>query len=168
MSLVIRRLEAPDVPAFLRLRRRALVEEPTVFLADPATDRALQSGFTEDALGDREHQAIFGAHESDEIVGCVGLVRPTSGKSSHRATLWGMYVAPEARGRGAGRRLVDAVIACARDWGALQVVLCVSETAPGARHIYETAGFRAWGREPSAMLVDGRLYDEDHMTLLLR
>jgi len=44
----------------------------------------------------------------------------------------------------------------------------VSERACEALCLYESVGFRAWGREPEATEVGGLRYDEIHLTLCLR
>jgi ribosomal protein S18 acetylase RimI-like enzyme len=60
-----------------------------------------------------------------------------------------MWVAPEARGSGAGRVLVDAVIAWAGERGARRLVTSVTEGNDGALRLYERAGFADTGaREP--------------------
>jgi ribosomal protein S18 acetylase RimI-like enzyme len=75
--------------------------------------------------------------------------------------LYAMWVAPEARGAGVGRALVDAVVAWARARGCSRLVLSVTETNDGARHFYEACGFADTGerhplREGSAL--DGLIF----------
>jgi ribosomal protein S18 acetylase RimI-like enzyme len=55
----------------------------------------------------------------------------------------------------------------ARGWGVDYVDLGVSDNSPEALRLYESFGFRAWGREPEATEHNGRRYDEIHMTLRL-
>jgi ribosomal protein S18 acetylase RimI-like enzyme len=61
--------------------------------------------------------------------------------------LWGMWVAPEARGRGTGRALVEAVVAWARERGAAAVRLDVTDTerARPAAALYRSLGFAPTG-----------------------
>ena len=51
--------------------------------------------------------------------------------------------------------------------GVTHVNLSVSESAPGAQRLYESAGFAVWGTEPDAMCVDGRLLAERHLVRVL-
>lgn len=62
----------------------------------------------------------------------------TDGLECHLAEL---YVVPERRGRGAGRALMDAAIALARDRGADGIELATSEDDVAARALYESLGF---------------------------
>ena len=87
-------------------------------------------------------------------------------KFVHKATIVGMYVHPDNRGRGVGKQLLDAAIEYARTLkGVTSVRLDVSETAYDAKAMYEKAGFIAWGVEPDALCVDGELLSEIHMML---
>ncbi len=52
-----------------------------------------------------------------------------------------MTIAPELRGRGAGRRLLQAAIDCARDRGAGSLFLGSSTKLAPAVHLYEALGF---------------------------
>jgi len=59
-----------------------------------------------------------------------------------------------------------AAIDLARRWPGVDYVdLGVTERSPVARHLYESLGFRAWGREPESLEHDGRRYNEIFMTL---
>jgi ribosomal protein S18 acetylase RimI-like enzyme len=52
-----------------------------------------------------------------------------------------MFVRPQARGRGVGEALIDAVTGWAREGDATSVHLWVTETNKHARRLYERCGF---------------------------
>jgi GNAT superfamily N-acetyltransferase len=54
-----------------------------------------------------------------------------------------MYVRPEARGRGIGKALLDALEALARDLGYAVARLDTGPKQPGAQRMYERAGYVA-------------------------
>lgn len=170
------RLQPRDAVRYARLRRRMLLDAPWAFSASPENDRGLDLAFLEKALA-AETQAIFAieasapsvASEPRELVAAAGVLRQVSPKFDHRANIWGVFVAPEHRRKGLGRAVVAAAIDWAREQPSVDYVdLGVSERAEDARRLYESLGFAAWGREPEATEVDGRRYDEIHMTLRLR
>jgi len=99
----------------------------------------------------------------------VGLMRDRHVKASHKAHVWGMYVAPSHRGQGVGAGLLQAALQHARTLtGVAWVHLAVTSAAPQAQRLYERAGFEVWGTEPEALRHEGRAVVEYHMALSLR
>jgi RimJ/RimL family protein N-acetyltransferase len=80
--------------------------------------------------------------------------------------VWGMYVKPEHRGSGVARALLLELLSFAQSVpGITQVNLCVNAENSGAIKLYESVGFKVFGREPRAMQIEGVFYDEIHMSL---
>ena len=84
------------------------------------------------------------AERGAERVGCVFLVK----KNRSTAKLRLLIVDPSARGVGAGRRLVEACIAFAREKGYRKLVLWTQSNLTAARAIYRKAGFKLVEKEP--------------------
>ena len=165
---MIRLLTESDLPAYIALRRRSLVDAPLAFTAAPEDDFAADADTLRGYLQRGPDWVIFGAFDR-ELAGFVGLFRERHVKTAHRVHVWGMYVAPEYRRHGFGSALLRAAIDHARalpgvDW----VHLSVSDGAPAARPMYEKLGFRLWGVEPDALRHDGRSVAENHMALRLK
>jgi putative acetyltransferase len=80
---------------------------------------------------------FFVARSSGKVVGC-GALRVVTGKYGE---LKRMYVAPEARGDGVGRRLLDMLEAAARAEGLPQLALETGIAQPEALGLYRSAGF---------------------------
>ena len=85
-------------------------------------------------------------------------------KTRHRGDIWGVYVAPDARGTGVGRRLMQHVLAHART-RVQQVHLAVTATNVAGIGLYEQLGFVRYGTEPRALKVGDRYLDEHLMVL---
>ncbi|UUZ58537.1 GNAT family N-acetyltransferase [Nocardioides sp. B-3] len=74
-------------------------------------------------------------------------------------TVWGMWTAPEARGRGHGRALLTRLLDWAHTRSISIVELHVTEGNDTARRLYESCGFVATGewqplREGSPLRVE--------------
>ena len=78
------------------------------------------------------------AEQDGDNVGTVFVVRQDNDVAKLRLLL----VDPKARGSGLGRRLVQECIGFARGAGYRHLVLWTNDVLIGARHIYETEGFR--------------------------
>ena len=106
----------------------------------------------------------FGAFAGDVLVGAAGLEFETREKTRHKATLFGMYVAPAHRGSGAGRKLVHAVLAhAAARPGTSAVQLTVTEGNASAQALYQSCGFKVFGVEPRGLQMNGTYLPKVHM-----
>lgn len=80
---------------------------------------------------------LFLALEEEMALGCVGL-RADVGATCEMKRL---YVRPQARGLGLGRRLVSALLAQAKALGYARMVLDTLPSMVAARRLYASAGF---------------------------
>ena len=160
-EIVIRQLRSADAEAYRSLRLGGLAESPEAFGSDFATESASPiEAFarTVDTL------YVAGAFDGDRLVAVTGFRQLDREKTRHRGEIWGVYVAPEARGKGFGRRLMEHVLDHARG-RVLQVHLSVTTTNTPAVALYEHLGFGRYGTEPRSLLVNGRYLDEYLMVL---
>lgn len=88
-------------------------------------------------------------------LGVVGVGQPP--EDDPEAHLWGMWVAPEARGTGAGVALIDACVAWARTRGCSELRLDVKRTNAPAIALYARRGFVAAGDTPDGDPCAGEL-----------
>ncbi len=169
----VRPLVRDDGHAWWRLRLRALADHPDAFaqdLEDAATDGERLSRERFETLGIGGNNRIFGALAADgALVGMAGIVGNDRRKLRHRMEIGGVYVAPEARGTGAGRALIEACIDHARQVdGVMQIHIGVAAHNHAAARLYERCGFTRYAREPRLLLLhDGTTVDEDLMVLML-
>lgn len=169
---VIRTVELGDLPAWWQLRLRALREHPDMFGSAYeeqehwGADEVEHSYRERSIAGDNRLFAAFSA--GNEPVATLGVVRPDRRKERHRAQIWGVYTAPEARGRGLSSRLLATAIAYCRSLsGVRQIHLNVSSHNHIAVRMYERAGFVRYGREPRALWLPNGPVDEDLMVRFL-
>ena len=151
----LRRLTPDDAPAYRALRLRAFREHAEAFTSSfEESEGAPLSALVKRLTS--EDCRFWGAFDNGELCAMVGLERETRIKNRHKATLIGMYVAPEQNGRGLGRALVDEVLREAKSAGIEMLVLTVTEGNSRAAQLYERAGFRSFGVEPRDIKVEGR------------
>ncbi len=81
------------------------------------------------------------ARDADGVLGSAGLGSHWELERATTATLFGLYVAPRARGRGVGEALVRAVLDEARRLGKSEVVLEVASSNVAAEALYARCGF---------------------------
>src|SRR3982750_4693710 len=141
----IRPLGPEDAEAYQRLRLRGLREAPEAFGSTYEEDAVLLPGVVAERLQHMRVPAarvVFGAFAGEALVGFIGCMQQAKAKTRHSALVWGTYVAPEARGRKVGRRLLEALLAEVRTWpGVERLTLSVVERAAAARRLYTSVGF---------------------------
>lgn len=165
----IRQLRPDEARSWVDLRLRALKEESRAFIS--SYDEYQQRPNLVAEIAERfrrSDQATFGAFDGGQLVGMATFLDEGRTKRAHIGELVGMYVCPEARGRGIGQSLLRAVVAAARRAGKAQVELAVADTQSAAKSLYAACGFAAWGTQPRAMRVDGVFIDLHFMVLSLQ
>jgi RimJ/RimL family protein N-acetyltransferase len=164
----IRRLTSSDAFAFRALRLGALQESPTAFASSFEVESRTPVEEVARSLAPESGRFMFGAFAELALVGVVGLGRETHHKLAHKGFIRGMFVRPDLRNRGMGRRLLDHTIAHAtRRLGLRQLTLTVTASNRPAIALYESAGFTQFGLEPRALLVDGVFFDDLHLVKML-
>lgn len=93
-------------------------------------------------------------NDSGQIVGSVGLCRIADTVCELRK----MYLAPDARGCGWGRRLLEHALARAAELGFHRVVLETASVLHAAIALYEHYGFRRYIPEHLAARCDAAYY----------
>ncbi|GAB2713079.1 GNAT family N-acetyltransferase [Comamonas sediminis] len=157
----IRWLTPADAAAFQRLRLAGLRASPSAFGSSYEEEKDRSLAVIEARLAPSADQGVLGAFARSQLVGMLGIRRQDGLKTRHRMALWGVYVEPAFRGQGIAQALLAQAVAFARQVpGAVQIHLSVNAANASAIRLYEQAGFRAYGTEPAALLVDGELHDE--------
>src|SRR5262245_60910603 len=93
---------------------------------------------------DAKRERAWIADIDGRIVGSVFLVKKTNTIGKLRL----LYVEPDVRGQGIGRRLVESCIAHARKLGYKRMTLWTNDVLTAARAIYEATGFALVHSEP--------------------
>lgn len=142
----IRPLLEDDWARLRELRLQALEDAPDSF------GPTLESALAQDerywrgwARGRPGRLQAWAAFAGDKTVGLVSGGIPGEPSVGHWGALW---VAPEARGQGVARRLVETVCAWLEAQGCTRIELEVTDGNP-AEHLYRSLGFERTGaRKP--------------------
>jgi ribosomal protein S18 acetylase RimI-like enzyme len=132
MDLTIRPFEPRDADAFRALneewigRHFSIEDEDRRQLGDPVAAYIEPGG------------EILMVELDGRAVGCIALAPAGTGAYE----LSKMAIAPELRGRGAGRKLLTAAIDHAEQIGATSLFLGSSTKLENAVHLYESVGFQ--------------------------
>lgn len=98
------------------------------------------------------HNAYFVALQGGELVGYAGLRAPSNAREADVQTI---AVAPEARGRGLGRALMERMLTQARERRMREVFLEVRADNPVAQALYRSLGFVELGVRPGYYQPEG-------------
>lgn len=144
MGVTIRKAGLADLGLLMEWRMRVLAE---VFADSEDVDwgalRGSNEAYYRRHLADGSHTALFATDDTGAILGCGGICYQAEMPSPDNPSgtcgyLMNVFAAPEARGRGVGHAIVQALVADARGRGTGKVYLESSEMARG---LYQSMGF---------------------------
>jgi RimJ/RimL family protein N-acetyltransferase len=159
----LRRLGPDDASAYREIRLEALADSPHAFSSTLESEQAQPLDRFATRLAD---DFVLGAFSGPYLVGVAGFYVQPRPKHRHKGMLWGMYVRPDHRAAGIGRKLVDAIIAHARQHVELLQLFVVADNMP-ARRLYASLGFVEYGIERHATKYQGEYHDDVLMALPL-
>ena len=141
---MIRYLTPRDHAAYRLIRERALDADPDAFGETLAALQARSDAELEAWLSERivpGRGAIACAEGQGRILGMCGF--SLAEDEAGTAVFWGLFVEPEARLAGTGRRLLSEAEAWASSHGAVRMRARVAITNDGAARFYEACGYAA-------------------------
>ncbi len=160
----IRLMNAGDASAMRELWLAGLREVPDMFTSSYAEEASQPLDYFAKQIA---RGASFGCWDGEALGGMVAIWVPDKRQQSrHKAYLGAMYVAPQHRGKGVAKALIEAALEHAKDY-AEQVSLGVSAHNAGAIRLYESLGFTRYALEPRSLKLDGRYIDEVLMVKFL-
>jgi putative acetyltransferase len=141
-DLVIRPVRAEDDPELARIVREGMAEFG-ICGDGPASDPELASI---SAAYAPPESAYFVVERGGRVLGGGGI-GPIEGQPDTICELRKMYLVPEARGLGAGRRVLESCLQTAREIGYEHCHLATLVAMDRARRLYAGFGFRLLDHE---------------------
>jgi len=111
----------------------------------------------------------YGAFSEGQLIGICNLVFQPRKKMNHRADIYSMYVEPDFRNKGIGKRLIQQAIKTAQQSDRIeQIYLTVVSSNKVAKSLYISFGFKSYGIDKRAMKHNGLFLDHELMVLFIR
>lgn len=164
--MMIERLSPRHAAEYRALMLEAYADHPDAFTSTVAERKERPPAWWKARLSDKPdaNKLVLGAFDGSTLIGAVGLSFERRERARHKATLFGMYVRPQWRGRGIGRQLVLSALARASERRDVKVIqLTVTERNAHALALYESCGFVRFGVEPMAIAVASEYLAKVHM-----
>ncbi len=154
MQLTIRQAELADAAAVAAIYNQGIAERGATFETEPRSAADIEA-----RLQDRARFPMVVAEEDGRVIGWAG-----TGSYRPRACYAGIaevsvYLDRAARGRGVGRRLLEALAAVARERGYWKLVSRVFPSNAASRALCRACGFREVGTYEKHARLDGRWLD---------
>ena len=141
----VRIFRSSEWPSYRDLRLRALADSPDAFSATLAdvSARSDEDWVSRLAELSAETELPLVVERDGELAGMAwATINPSERDTVHMYQMW---VAPEHRGLGLGRTLLEKTIEWARSRDARSVILGVTCGDTPARRLYDSAGFQPIG-----------------------
>jgi phosphinothricin acetyltransferase len=154
MSLILRTAARADAAAIAEIYNQGITDRGATFETTPRTPSDIEA-----RIDDQDRFPMLVAEENGRVVGwaATGSYRP---RACYAGILEvSVYLDRGARGRGIGRRLLEAIIAAARDRGCWKLVSRVFPFNVASRSLCRSCGFREVGTYEKHANLDGRWLD---------
>ena len=157
-------LTTDDVDIFQRMRLRAIKDDPEAFLESYEEIAEKPTWYFKRYF---DNGWIAGVFMDGHLKGICGLYRHKGVLIAHKGTVWGVFVATEARGHGFGKQMITLLCNKAKEAGIEQVLLSTNVENTVTVGLYESLGFVAYGVEKHMIKIEDRYIDEVMMIKFL-
>ncbi|MCB0755450.1 MAG: GNAT family N-acetyltransferase [Flavobacteriales bacterium] len=161
----IRKLVDNDFEQWNAMRTIALELAPSSFGASNEDEQPHRKGLFERNTTLEGH-FIIGVFNQDQLIGIAGFYRSHQPKVRHKGTVWSVFIHPDQRGKGLGKKLMEETIRSAFEFDGLErILLGASARNQVAISLYKSLGFKEYGCEPRCLKIDDNYFDEVLMAL---
>jgi phosphinothricin acetyltransferase len=155
MTVSVRRAGPDDAAAIARIHNQGIADRVATFETTPRSEADVL-----ERLAGADRLPLLVAEDAEgRVVGWAG-VSPYRARDCYAGIgEFSIYLEPEARGRGVGRRLLESLIDAARERGYWKLVSRVFPFNTASRALCRACGFREVGVYEKHGRLDGRWLD---------
>lgn len=162
MLISVITLPVSEWKTYQDLRLRAIQDSPQAFLDTHEQTASFPEVKWRQRLKDTASGKSwqFFAKLNRKLVGMIGAFRSDPDVKNKSATIVGLWIFPEARGKGVGRQLMEALLDELRKKKSIKTVhLSVNVEQTSAVALYKKLGFQVTG-ESTGVMGDGKKHTE--------
>jgi L-amino acid N-acyltransferase YncA len=154
MSVIIRQAEHTDAAAIAAIYNQGIAERGATFETEPRTVDDIDT-----RLRDQRRFPTLVAEDAGTVVGWAGVSSYRSRACYIGIGEFSIYLDRSARGRGLGRRLLEALVDAARERGYWKLVSRIFPFNVASRSLCRSCGFREVGVDEKHGCLEGQWID---------
>jgi ribosomal protein S18 acetylase RimI-like enzyme len=158
--MIIRETTPEDAENLRELRLFALQDTPYAFGMDYETQIKMSAEEWQARCIPTPTNVIFVWEVDGRLLGMARVGSDGRPKTGHIGMITGVFVHPEARGQGVGKRLIRACLEWAKAQDLARVTLSVAAVNTAAIRVYMACGFSVYGVDPDVIRIGSDSYDE--------
>jgi L-amino acid N-acyltransferase YncA len=157
MTVTLRAADPSDIPAITAIYRDSVLNGTASYELTPPGEAEMAQRFA--AIVEKRYPYLAAVDEAGALIGYAYA----SAFRTRPAYRWmvedSIYLAPEARGRGVGRLLLDQLVAQCEALGFRQMIAVIGGAHPASVGLHRAAGFEEIGRIKGSGHKQGRWLD---------
>jgi phosphinothricin acetyltransferase len=151
---MIRQAESRDAAAIAAIYNQGIAERGATFETEPRSERDIDA-----RLSDQLRFPMLVAEHAGTVIGWAGLSSYRPRACYAGVAEFSIYLDRDARGRGIGRTLLDALVEAAREHGYWKLVSRIFPFNTASRALCRACGFREVGVYEKHASLDGQWTD---------
>ncbi|MBO9532258.1 MAG: N-acetyltransferase [Solirubrobacteraceae bacterium] len=163
-AALVRQALAPDLPRIVEIYNASIPSRCSTADLEPVTVRSRVAWF---ALHDPARRPIWVVEQAGGVLGWLSISDYYGRPAYHATVEIGIYLAPEAQGRGLGRRLLEHALAEAPGLGIRSMLWITFAENDASVSLATRYGFERWGLLPRVTELDGVRRDVEILGLEL-
>ncbi|WP_460962163.1 GNAT family N-acetyltransferase [Parasphingorhabdus pacifica] len=149
-----------DLPAIVDIYNSTIPGRTSTCDLEPVSVASREAWFDASSPGRRPIWVGYDTRSPQEVTGYLSFDEFLNGRAGYDVTAdLAVYLHPEHRGRGQGDHLLREAVAHAPNLGVRTLAATIFARNTASLRLFESCGFREWGRLPGVAELDGLAHD---------